>query len=70
MLRLLAPAALGTLLAFQAAQAIEIYPVDRASILIGSTFDFKVEFDGVVDPDSVRVTVNGIGYEEALGAGS
>lgn len=31
-----------------AANAMEIYPVDRTSVLVGSKFDFKVEFDGVM----------------------
>ena len=39
--------------------AAAIYPIDRARILAGSKFDFKVEFDGLLAADSVRVTVNG-----------
>ncbi len=39
--------------------ALTIFPVDRAEILAGSRFDFKVEFDGVVAEGNARVTVNG-----------
>src|SRR5262245_37087456 len=42
-----------------AAQALTIYPIDRAEILVGSRFDVKVEFDGVVPEGGVTVTVNG-----------
>ena len=31
-----------------AAQAATVYPLDRATILTGSPFDFKVEFKSVV----------------------
>lgn len=31
-----------------AANAATVYPIDRATILVGSPFDFKVEFDAVV----------------------
>ncbi|TPE49868.1 alkaline phosphatase [Amaricoccus solimangrovi] len=42
-----------------AAHAAEIMPLDRATILAGSPFDMKVEFDGVVKPGDVSVTING-----------
>src|SRR5215831_17501106 len=42
-----------------AGTALTIYPVDRAEILAGSRFDFKVEFDGVIAEQDVKVTVNG-----------
>src|SRR5450830_482872 len=48
-----------------AAQAI--YPLTRADILAGSHFDFKVEFDSVVDPAQVKVTINGQDYSKTLG---
>ncbi|MDH6266935.1 alkaline phosphatase [Rhizobium sp. SG_E_25_P2] len=51
-----------------AAQAAEIYPLSRATILVNSPFDFKVEFDSVVNPDDVKVTINGQDYKAALGA--
>jgi alkaline phosphatase len=41
------------------AEAITIYPVDRAQILVGAQFDLKIEFDGVVPAGDIRVTVNG-----------
>lgn len=50
-----------------AANAATVYPIDRATILIGSPFDFKVEFDAVVKPEDVKVTVNGKGYAEIFG---
>ena len=36
-----------------------IFPINRAEILAGSHFDFKVEFPGVVDPAHVKATING-----------
>lgn len=50
-----------------AATAAEIYPIDRATILAQSPFDFKVELDGVHPADAVLVRVNGKPYAEALG---
>ena len=38
-----------------------IYPIDRAEILAGAQFDFKVEFPDRVDPAKLKVTVNGDG---------
>lgn len=60
---------LGAMLCAGAANAMEIYPVDRAAVLVGSKFDFKVEFDGVVDKAAARITVNGVDYAKALGKG-
>jgi alkaline phosphatase len=51
-----------------AVQAATVYPLDRATILIGSPFDFKVELDGIVKPEDVKVTINGQDYKTALGA--
>lgn len=50
-----------------AANAATVYPIDRATILVGSPFDFKVEFDAVVKPEDVKVTVNGQDYEAVFG---
>ena len=50
-----------------AAQAATVYPLDRATILVGSPFDFKVEFDAVVKPEDIKVTVNGQNYEAVFG---
>jgi alkaline phosphatase len=41
------------------AAALTIYPIDRAEILLGSRFDVKVEFDGIVPEGTVTFTVNG-----------
>ncbi len=49
------------------ANAATVYPLDRATILVGSPFDFKVEFDAVVKPEDVKVTVNGQDYEAVFG---
>ncbi|OPY70040.1 MAG: Alkaline phosphatase precursor [Syntrophorhabdaceae bacterium PtaU1.Bin034] len=50
-----------------AAEAITIYPVDRAAILSGSRFDVKVEFDRALKPGEWRVTVNDKEIGGALG---
>ncbi|MDQ0132292.1 alkaline phosphatase [Neorhizobium galegae] len=50
-----------------AAQAATVYPLDRATILTGSPFDFKVEFSSVVKPEDVKITVNGQDYKTVLG---
>ncbi|KRR28756.1 alkaline phosphatase [Bradyrhizobium retamae] len=52
-------AALVVLSAGSSAVAQTIYPIDRASILAGARFDFKVEFPDRVDPSKLKVTVNG-----------
>ncbi|MCA1391853.1 alkaline phosphatase [Bradyrhizobium sp. IC3123] len=44
-----------------------IYPIDRAEILAGAKFDFKVELPGLVDPAKLKVTVNGADYAAAFG---
>ncbi|WP_152102113.1 alkaline phosphatase [Bradyrhizobium sp. TM102] len=44
-----------------------IYPIDRAEILTGAQFDFKVEFPGPIDPAKLKVTVNGADYATAFG---
>ena len=49
------------------ALAQTIFPVTRADILVGSHFDFKVEFGAVVDPAQVKVTINGQDYSKVLG---
>ncbi|MBB4953145.1 alkaline phosphatase [Agrobacterium vitis] len=51
-----------------AAHAATIYPIDRATILNGSPFDFKVEFKSVVKPEDVKITVNGQDYKAVFGA--
>ena len=51
-----------------AAQAATVYPLDRATILTGSPFDFKVEFKNVVKPKDVKITVNGQDYKTIFGS--
>jgi len=51
-----------------AANAATVYPLDRATILAGSPFDFKVEFDAAVKPEDVKITVNGEDYKAVFGA--
>ncbi len=48
------------------AQAQTIYPIDRAEMLVGARFDFKVEFAGPVDPAKVSVTLNGKDHSEVF----
>jgi alkaline phosphatase len=56
------------LLAFgSAVQAQTVYPIDRAEILVGSRFDMKVEFAGVVNPADVKITLNGADASRFLG---
>lgn len=50
-----------------AAGATTLYPLDRATIMIGSPFDLKVEFDAVVKREDVKVTINGEPAEKVLG---
>ncbi len=64
---LLAALAASTILA-GAAEAATVYPLDRATILAGSPFDFKVEFAETVKPEDVKVTVNGQDYKAVFGA--
>ncbi len=66
-MRTLFSALVATTILAGAAQAAEIYPLDRATILTGSPFDFKVEFDSVVKPEDVKITVNGQDYKATFG---
>ncbi|MET0721896.1 MAG: alkaline phosphatase [Tardiphaga sp.] len=63
------PVAAAIALIFSASplSAQTIYPIDRAEILAGATFDFKVEFPGLVDPANIKVTVNGADLAAAFG---
>lgn len=49
------------------ALAQTIYPLDRADILAGAHFDFKVEFPDRQKPDATPVTINGEPYGKVLG---
>jgi alkaline phosphatase len=44
-----------------------IYPIDRAQILTGATFDFKVEFPGAVAASDIKVTIDGEDAAKVLG---
>lgn len=59
-------AAMLALGALQTAEATNVYPIDRAEMLAGSRFDFKVEFDGVLDASALRITINGEDYRQIL----
>lgn len=50
-----------------AAQATTIFPLNRATILAGSPFDTKIEFDGIVKTEDVTVTINGKPAADVLG---
>lgn len=50
-----------------AVSAATIYPLDRATILAGSPFDFKVELDGRYRIEDIRIQVNGKEYRAVLG---
>ena len=56
-----------TVLSVSAATAQTVYPIDRADILTGARFDFKVEFADRLAPDQVQVTVNGADYAGVFG---
>jgi len=47
--------------------ALTIYPIDRATILAGSRFDFKVELDEGIISNDVKITINGADYKQILG---
>src|SRR5262245_26250565 len=53
--------------AASAAHAQTIYPIDRADILLGAHFDFKVEFPGLADASKLSVTLNGEDYAKVFG---
>ena len=66
-MRMLLAAFAATTILAGAAQAASIYPLDRATILAGSPFDFKVELSKQVKPEDVKITVNGQDYKTVLG---
>ena len=67
MIKPLAAATLIVLLTGYHGVAQTIYPIDRAAILAGSRFDFKVEFPDRIDPSKLKVTVNGEDHAAAFG---
>ena len=60
-------AVLALCLVASTSHAQTVYPIDRADILAGAHFDFKVEFPGLADPAKVAVTLNGEDYAKVLG---
>jgi hypothetical protein len=44
-----------------------IYPIDRAAILAGARFDFKVEFPVIENPADLRITIDGEDYRRQSG---
>src|SRR6187431_1565809 len=67
MIKPFAAAAVVVMLSGSGALAQTIYPIDRASILAGARFDFKVEFPDRIDPAKLKVTVNGEDHAAAFG---
>lgn len=57
-------------LASQPSQAQTIYPLHRAEILVGSRFDFKVEWPQNPPASAVSVTINGTPISSVLGGES
>jgi len=57
---------LGSIAAF--VQAAAIYPIDQASILAGSKFDIKIEFNAVINPEAAVIELNGAPIGKALSA--
>ncbi|WP_353186616.1 alkaline phosphatase [Bosea sp. (in: a-proteobacteria)] len=65
--RLLMMTVAATLAAAAPAMAQTIYPINRAEILEGSRFDFKVEFPDAPASADVNVTINGKPAAEVFG---
>jgi len=54
-------------MAASAGSAQTVYPIDRADILSGARFDFKVEFAGLADASKISITLNGKDYAQVFG---
>ncbi|MHC2255162.1 alkaline phosphatase [Bradyrhizobium embrapense] len=67
MIKSLAGVAVTLLVSAAPALAQTIYPIDRAEILVGAKFDFKVEFPGLVDQARLKVTLNGADHAAVFG---
>ena len=66
--RVLSALAVATvLLSVPAARAQTIYPIDRAEILAGATFDLKVELPGAPPAAAIKVTIDGRDAAELTG---
>jgi alkaline phosphatase len=50
------------------AQAAAVYPIDQASILVGSKFDIKIEFSSVINPEEVIIELNGAPINKIISA--
>ena len=48
-------------------QAAAIYPIDQASILAGSKFDIKIEFNTVINPEEAAIELNGAPINKTIG---
>lgn len=48
------------------ASAAALYPIDKATILLGSKFDIKIEFDGVSTPETLEIQLNGIPISQLI----
>ena len=57
--------ALGSFTGF--VQAAAIYPIDQASILAGSKFDIKIEFNTVINPEAAVIELNGLPINKTVG---
>jgi alkaline phosphatase len=64
---LAAAAGIAIAMGASAGSAQTVYPIDRADILSGARFDFKVEFAGLADPAEVSITLNGKDYAQVFG---
>jgi alkaline phosphatase len=49
------------------ANANTIYPINNATMITGGKFDFKVEFDQIIDPADVEIKINNQNVEKILG---
>ncbi|MGM4889854.1 alkaline phosphatase [Tardiphaga sp. 1201_B9_N1_1] len=67
MTRTFIAAAATLLLTSTSLPAQTIYPLDRADILAGAKFDFKVEFPELVQAADIKVTINGADQTAAFG---
>jgi alkaline phosphatase len=54
-------------ISMSAVHAAAIYPIDHATILAGSKFDIKIEFNSVIKPQDIQIELNGSSIAKALG---
>jgi alkaline phosphatase len=60
-------AALAAFFMSASASAQTIFPIDRAEILAGAKFDFKIEFPERVEAGDIKVTINGAEQNAVFG---